>query len=428
MKNKPGNTFQRAYDLGSLATNQNRSGRLQINDRNDFYSFSLSNRSSVSLSLNTLKANADLQLFRGDRALVTASRQPGKRPERISTTLDPGTYYLQVSSKNGKKSKTTYNLTAAATPILSPVPISIPSPVLPPVSPPVSPPPKQGNFEVSIAGFTVNRQTVDIENPLDGRHDEVFLRSQVHTQNLQNGTLTTKGVEQSRTMGQLLTRKRVQAGSGTPDFFDILAGRTTPGGLQTGDSFFGNSPLPPGYVQDMRLKDSIMSIWSGTLVSGQTAVYITPTIWDSDRAPEQDKPFRIHDSSSDLQVTSATGTFNPENHSTFWESLNHANQNVLFQSGRKLFGNQALGANSGLRDGDLFVTDMDRPIGMTRQGSDYSFDPLVLPLTYEMASFISGTTLTDKGKGTIALRYVDDSSLGGDYTLYLRVRPSPVIS
>lgn len=438
MQNKPGNSFQRANDLGSLTANQNRSGRLQPKDRNDFYSFSLSKRSTVSLGLNALKANADLKLFRGDRTLVTASRQPGKRPEQISTTLDPGTYYLQVSGKGGKNGKTTYNLNAAAAPIPAPIPAPAPAPVTPSVPPPVTP--KQGKFEVLITGFTVNQQTIDIENPSDGRHDEVFLRSQVHTQNLGNGVVNAQGIYTDMTMGQWFPGKQTFAGSGTPSFLDILTGNTTPGGLQTGDNISPNLPVPPGYVKDMRYRDRLMTVWDGTLVSGQTAVYITPTIWDSDRTPEQEKVYAWNTPNFSLQSASETGTFNSVTQQSFWDDLNQifsgarpisslgTEQNALFQSGRKLFGNKALGANSGLRDGDLFVTNMTRPIGMTRQGSDYSFDPLVLPLTYEMASFISNTTFTDKGKGTIALRYVDDSTLGGDYTVYLKVQPSSSLS
>jgi hypothetical protein len=168
-------------------------------------------------------------------------------------------------------------------------------------------------------------------------------------------------------------------------------------------------------------------------VSGQNAAYITPTIWETDRTTEPGafyKPstrLKLQDlpSASDgnpvisvfLEKTASNEFLNSLFNGSRPATSLGTNQNALFQSGRQLFGNQALGTMNR-------TTGEDRPIGMTSNGNDYQFDPMVLPLTYEMADYISKNTFTDKGKGTIALRYTDDSKLAGDYTLYLKVQPA----
>jgi hypothetical protein len=425
MQNKPGNTLQRAYSLGQLTTNQTRSGRLQPKDRNDFYTFSLNNRSSISLGLNGLKANADIKLLRSDRTLVGISRQPGKRSEQISATLDQGTYYLQVSSKGGKKGATSYTLTTAAMPILptpATSPASTPSPAPSPAPAPVPAPPKQGKFRVSIRGFKVNNQTNDREGWGDGRHDEVFLRSQVYLQNQDSGILKLDSDRKSQVMGQMINNQRRGAGSGVPSVWETIAGDTTLGGLQTGDYVSGDT-AEPGRLISTVVGRSLAPVWTGNLVSGQDVAYITPTIWETDRTTEpgnlsqSEHIFKTQNQSIEANSTqslSAPGTASSwDERSTLfpfpWISK------ITTQSGRQLFGDQALGVTSS-------ATGEVRPIGMQKSGNDYQFDPRVLPLTYEMADYISKNSFDQKELGgTFALRYADDASLGGDYTLYLRV-------
>ena len=53
-------------------------------------------------------------------------------------------------------------------------------------------------------------------------------------------------------------------------------------------------------------------------------------------------------------------------------------------------------------------------------GNQFGFTPQVLVLTYESADYISRTSF-GFGAGIIPVRYVDDSSLAADYTLYFQV-------
>jgi hypothetical protein len=82
-----------------------------IGDQADFYSFTLSGRSSFNLSLNKLKNNVDVFLQQG-KQVIGRSTKGGKKPESISTTLEAGTYFVRVQQKSGNSK---YRLTLNAT-------------------------------------------------------------------------------------------------------------------------------------------------------------------------------------------------------------------------------------------------------------------------------------------------------------------------
>lgn len=63
----------------------------------DYFSFTLTSRSAIALSLTGLGANADLELFNGNQSLIRASSNPGSAGELINSLLDPGNYYVRVS-------------------------------------------------------------------------------------------------------------------------------------------------------------------------------------------------------------------------------------------------------------------------------------------------------------------------------------------
>lgn len=80
-------------------------------DQVDFFQIRLANRSSVSLRLDQLKANADLRLLNNRGRLIAQSRKGGKKPEQIATDLDAGIYYVRVNRRSGD---TNYRLRTSA--------------------------------------------------------------------------------------------------------------------------------------------------------------------------------------------------------------------------------------------------------------------------------------------------------------------------
>ena len=92
-------TFASAKDLVLGIRPTELSDRLTGSSTNQDYSFTLTSRSNVSLTLSKLSGNADLELYRGGNIplKLTSSTNPDITPEIIGTTLDAGTYYVRVS-------------------------------------------------------------------------------------------------------------------------------------------------------------------------------------------------------------------------------------------------------------------------------------------------------------------------------------------
>jgi hypothetical protein len=415
---KNGNSFQRSLDMGALSATQTRSGSLMKTDKTDFYRFTLGGKSSASFTLNNLQANANLELYNGNKALVAASRRGGKKNEQITTDLDAGTYYLKVSGKNGK---TRYNLSSSATPSLVTSPPVTPAPVTPP---------KQGRFRVSLSGFTVNNATSEDWQDYDGKGDEVFIMSQTYLSDA-GGSMATLPLNKSKYMGDAISPDRILAGTAEPNLWERLRpwGVSKVGGLRTGDSFPSAAPWQRN--SDFTTDSVPMVLWEGSLASGQNTALVAPTIWEHDSY----NPFggipnpipaiidkiplgnEIKEALNLVESFLSGGAVPP--------SL-VADQSALFKSGRELLGENVLGANVVMRSDEPNKNQRDRPIGMKSAGGNLvGFDPKVLPLSYELADKLSKTNLSGKGAGVISLRYADDSAFAGDYTLHLKVEQVP---
>ncbi len=107
------NNFGGARNIGSLNGVKKFRGSVGVADKVDFYSFTLSGKSSFNLALNKLKNNVDVSLLQGKK-VVARSSKGGTRPEAIATTLDAGTYYIRVNKKSGNSK---YKLTLNALPL-----------------------------------------------------------------------------------------------------------------------------------------------------------------------------------------------------------------------------------------------------------------------------------------------------------------------
>ncbi|KOP27918.1 peptidase [Hapalosiphon sp. MRB220] len=104
-----GNILTNSRNLNVNYVNQTFRDWVGKSDKNDYYSFSLSNRSSLNLVVDGLSADANLQLLNSSGYVISASYNSKKKAESISATLDAGNYYIRVYRVNKKKS-TYYNL------------------------------------------------------------------------------------------------------------------------------------------------------------------------------------------------------------------------------------------------------------------------------------------------------------------------------
>ncbi len=98
----PDATAAGAAGLGNLAGGRlvRRDGTVDGGDDvTDYYSFTLGERQTVTLSLRRQDANADLYLEDGDGTVLASSTQGGTRNEGIEQTLDAGTYYVRVAAQ-----------------------------------------------------------------------------------------------------------------------------------------------------------------------------------------------------------------------------------------------------------------------------------------------------------------------------------------
>jgi len=93
-----GNTLNTARLINATSGLQSFRDRVNALDPNDYYRFSLDTASSLSLSLQSLSSDATLQVYNSGGTVVEASINPGTAAEALTTTLGPGTYYIQVST------------------------------------------------------------------------------------------------------------------------------------------------------------------------------------------------------------------------------------------------------------------------------------------------------------------------------------------
>jgi Bacterial pre-peptidase C-terminal domain len=129
-----GKTLNQAKLIDLAGGKQRIGDQLSSGNKNDFFRFVIGNRSSVSLSLSKLKANANLQLL-DDRGQVVqqAAAQSNTADKTVKAVLEPGTYHIRVFSGGKGQSgsvRTRYRLQAAAeTPVSSPVSADLPTPI-----------------------------------------------------------------------------------------------------------------------------------------------------------------------------------------------------------------------------------------------------------------------------------------------------------
>jgi hypothetical protein len=124
-------TFNQAYFIDLANGTQRLTDRLNSANRNDFFRFNLTNRSSLSLSLSKLRANANLQLLDGEGQVIRQTPN-GKRDKALNINLDAGTYHIRVYSGGRGQNAiagTRYRLQAAVTPASEELPLEPEPPI-----------------------------------------------------------------------------------------------------------------------------------------------------------------------------------------------------------------------------------------------------------------------------------------------------------
>ncbi|WP_435183624.1 pre-peptidase C-terminal domain-containing protein [Cylindrospermopsis raciborskii G7] len=122
---KAGNTLATAFNLGTLASSTQNDFVGNI-DTVDYYRFTLTNLSAVTLNLSGLSADGDLELSRDQDGngeissdeIIQVSEATDNQDENINiTALSAGDYFVKVSQYDGD---TNYNLNLSATPSIIP--------------------------------------------------------------------------------------------------------------------------------------------------------------------------------------------------------------------------------------------------------------------------------------------------------------------
>jgi hypothetical protein len=258
--------------------------------------------------------------------------------------------------------------------------------------------PFRGRFRVIVNGFTVNHQTADGVFERDGAGDEVTLITYVAT--VDRGSRFNRiiwGDIFSSVMGAQ-PQNQVRAGSASGN-----------GGLRTGDSF--PSASPARRITPLTTGIPATILFEGELVQGQNAAFILPSLWEWDGLSRRSLQGRFADE-MDRRESNIVG---------FVDRLIQSPPALRLEN--YLLRGSVLGLNdmATIGFGPLGLGEVNnRPIGMLPVENGFGFTPRVLILTYDAARVFAQTD-AGRGRGVIAVNYVDDAALEGSYTMFLQI-------
>jgi nucleoid-associated protein YgaU len=113
LKIEKDDSFEAAWDLGTLNGTNGLNDYFSNGDANDYSRFYLPNTSNVNITLSGLSEDIDVQLLRDDGSFVDQSILGGDSDELISQVLDAGTYYVRVYPAFGS-ANSNYSLSLSA--------------------------------------------------------------------------------------------------------------------------------------------------------------------------------------------------------------------------------------------------------------------------------------------------------------------------
>ncbi|MFN9631746.1 MAG: glycoside hydrolase family 9 protein, partial [Cyanobacteriota bacterium] len=105
-----GNTRAKAKNLGNLLGSLTLTDWIGSSDPNDYYRLDLTQAGTLTLNLNGLAANADLQLLNSVGTVLATSALGGTASESISWSLPVGTAFVRVYARGSNNTNTTLNL------------------------------------------------------------------------------------------------------------------------------------------------------------------------------------------------------------------------------------------------------------------------------------------------------------------------------
>lgn len=111
-----GNRQGKAQQISLGATSTSFIDSVSRSDRNDFYRVDVTTPGNLSLNLNGLTGNADLQVLNLDGSVIASSANPGTTTESLNLNLGAGSFFLRVFPKTANQGAT-YSLNAALTPL-----------------------------------------------------------------------------------------------------------------------------------------------------------------------------------------------------------------------------------------------------------------------------------------------------------------------
>jgi hypothetical protein len=269
----------------------------------------------------------------------------------------------------------------------------------------------EGNYRLSINGFTCMAETWDDFLNWDGQHDEVYFRVSTRVAK-KDGTIVATSEDASMVMGDVRGfPSRLQVGTAK----DWLGSAT--GGIISGDSY----PTPTPWIRavDLNQKEAAdarhfppYTIWEGRLSDAdEELTFVTPTIWEWDPGQgaidgwvqwQKDTDEKFGGRAKDV-----FGGIWPVSKPVF-DAVS-----LGIQTFATLFGLWTVTGKS-----------MQRPIGLQKDPTNpdgSTFNPTVFALTYQSAEYLVNHNLTGDGNGVVGVRYYDDPFLRGDYYLYLQL-------
>jgi trimeric autotransporter adhesin len=112
-----GNTLLTAKNLGVLTGTRSLQEFVGTTDPNDYYRFTLNSSSYLTLNLNGLSADGDVQLLNASGQQIAISNGPGVNAENIAASLAAGTYYIRIYPEVANNTSYTLGLSVVPAPV-----------------------------------------------------------------------------------------------------------------------------------------------------------------------------------------------------------------------------------------------------------------------------------------------------------------------
>ncbi|MBW4516946.1 MAG: DUF4394 domain-containing protein [Timaviella obliquedivisa GSE-PSE-MK23-08B] len=111
-----GNSQSEAKQISLGATSSSFVDSVSRSDNNDYYRFDVTTPGNLSLNLNGLSGNADVQVLNGNGNVIGSSTNAGNADESLNLNLAAGTFFVRVFP-NAPNQSTPYSLNATLTPL-----------------------------------------------------------------------------------------------------------------------------------------------------------------------------------------------------------------------------------------------------------------------------------------------------------------------